>query len=200
MQRFKSKEIGYRDVAPILEREACVLCSLLKRFQSSCVLSGKIVRVDRLCSFHIWAVAGGAESDRAARLFTQLLDARELGEEKESERCDICERIMQEESLRCQDFVQLLEDDEFRNWLVGQGALCLPHAARLLPRLSGPDRQLVLALLRKTRERLRDALGAMLTEAGTGQRAPVLLSRVAEFLKGRRGLGRPGSGGRNQSS
>jgi hypothetical protein len=191
MRAFKAKPISFHDVAQMLEKEACVICSLLKRFQFSCIHDVVVENTRALCSFHAWAIAGGADAEVAARVFLQLLQTKLTEEGRSAGGCDICQKIKKEEDIRLGDFSTLLKDLQFRNWLDDYGALCLPHAARLLRRVGEADRDVILALVEQTGQRLKDALAAIATgdQAGS-RRATSVLSRAAEHLEARRGLGR----------
>lgn len=192
MRASKAKPIVFHDVALMLEKEACVVCSLLKRFQFSCVHDVVVDNTRALCSFHAWAIAGGADAELAARVFLQLLQTKTLAEEASSAGgCDICQKIQKEEGIRLGDLITLLKDVQFRNWLDDYGALCLPHAGRLLRRVGEAERGVIVALVQQTGQRLKDALSAVARgdQAGS-QRATSVLSRAAEHLEARRGLGR----------
>lgn len=188
----RSKTIQFRDVAPILEKGACVLCSFLKGFQSSCIHGGDLRELRSLCSFHIWAVAGAADAHLAAEVFLQLLQSTPFPEAQPGTLgCDICQRIAREEVVRSDDFLRLLKDSQFRDWLSDYGALCLPHTARLLCRVTPGERRTILSLAREAEARLRYELSAVVGKrAPVTHRVSVLLSQAAEYLEGRRGLGR----------
>ena len=101
--------------------------------------------------------------------------------------CSVCQQIAEEEIKRSNDFILLLKDPEFRAWLDRYGAVCIPHAARLLKRVPTGDQTVLTALLRNTASRLKEEL-----RTSTGQpedrRSALALSRAAEYLEGRRGL------------
>jgi len=179
---------SFREVVRILEKDACVLCSMVKRFQSTCIQNANAVHIQALCGFHAWAIAGVADTRSAARIFLQLLESTPLQEEDASAlRCSVCVQIAEEEARRSQEFVQLLNDPEFLGWLRERGAMCIPHTRRLLKRVPEPNRPIVLKLFRDGAARLRNGLGSLAVEPEDWHLA-ALLSRAAEYLGGRRGL------------
>ncbi len=177
-----------REVAKIIEKDACVLCSMLKRFQSALIQNANTDDIDALCRFHLWAIAGTADTQVAARIFLQLLDSSRLQEQDPPvARCSVCDQIVEEEARCSEELVQLLRVPEFLGWLREHGAMCIPHARRRLKILRDEDRTVLMAVVRDARARLRDRLNSGVNEPND-RRLPMLLSRVAEYLEGRRGL------------
>lgn len=180
---------SFRDVANILEKDACVLCSMLKRFHSACVQEADVNHLRTLCDFHLWAIAGSAGAEAAARILLRLLllDQQELLPDPDA-RCSVCERVEKEE-LRCSDELLLLlrNDPDFQNWIQDHGAVCIPHARRLLNLIPAQDRHVVLTLVGRAAERLKSELRAI-ADNPRNRRTSIVLSQAAEFLKGRRGL------------
>jgi len=191
----KRKPIQFADVARVLEKSACVLCTLVKPFQTSCIQDVQVTETRSLCAFHTWAIAGTAATQSAAQIFLRLLDTRRIEEETQTNSgCSLCARIAQEELRRSQDFATLLSDSEFRSWLDAYGALCLPHAKRLLQRVSPQNRAVVISMVDQTATRLKAALRPLADGPGARLGA-VVLSHVAEYLESRRGLGFGDGGG-----
>ncbi len=181
-------EPSFKDVARLLEKGSCVLCSLLKRFQSACIQNASADRVQHLCSFHTWALAGAANTDVAAGIFLHVLELREMRLDIGGvPRCSLCEQIAEEEAERSNDFVLLLKNAEFRAWLDRYGALCVPHASRLLKRVPTGDRAVLTSLVQNTAARLKGELRCC-TGHPEDRRSASALSRAAEYLEGRRGL------------
>lgn len=185
----KRKPIQFAEVARVLEKSACVLCTLVKPFQTTRIQDVQITETPSLCAFHTWAIAGAAATQSAAQIFLRLLDTRGIEEEtQKNSGCSLCADIAQEELRRARDFATLLSDPEFRNWLDAYGALCLPHAKRLLQRVSPQNRAIVISLVDQTATRLKAALRP-LADGARARLGAVVLSHVAEYLESRRGLG-----------
>lgn len=174
-------------VANILEKDACVLCSMLKRFHSSCIQDADADDIRALCDFHAWAIAENADSGAAARIFLRLIPFDQQ-QPQAATGCSVCKRVAEEETKHSDEFFLLLKHDpEFRNWMRDHGAVCMPHARRLISRIPDQDRHVVLALMAQAAARLKTELQEIADSASDG-RSSMVLSRAAEFLKGRRGL------------
>lgn len=183
----RHRAISFRDVAKILENDSCALCSMLKRFHSACIQDADVSHIQALCDFHAWAVAGAADAGTAARILLRLL-LFEKQQPLPTERCSVCERVAEEENKHSEELLILLEaDSEFQDWMRDHGTLCIPHARRLLRRISEQDRHVVLALVAQAARRLENELRTT-ADNPNSRRSSTVLSRAAEFLRGRRGL------------
>lgn len=181
------RDPSFRDVANILEKDACVLCSMLKRFHSSCIQDADVDHIQALCDFHAWAIAGAADAGAAARILLRLI-LFDQQQPQAATGCSVCERVAEEETKHSDEFFLLLKHDpEFRNWMCDHGAVCIPHARRLLCRIPDQDRHIVLALVAQAAARLKNELREI-ADNTSSRRSSMVLSRAAEFLKGRRGL------------
>lgn len=187
-ERKRGREPTFRDVAHVLEKDACVLCSMLKRFHSACIQNADVKRVQALCDFHAWAIAGAGDMEEGARVFLRLLDQTQfLQTSVTATPCSICERVAEEEIECSRRFVDLLDDSEFQTWLRGHGAVCIPHARRLLKRIPDGHQQFMINLIHRAAAKLRDELHSI-ADHPDNRHSPTVLSRAAEYLKGRRGL------------
>jgi len=183
----RHRAISFRDVANILENDSCVLCSMLKRFHSACIQDADANHIQALCDFHAWAIAGAADAAVAARILLRLL-LLEKQQPQTIASCSICEQVAEEETKHSNEFLILLDkDSEFQDWMRDHGALCIPHARRLLKRVPERDRHVVLALVAQAARRMENELRSTADNANA-RRSSTILSQAAEFLKGRRGL------------
>jgi hypothetical protein len=183
----RRRKPSFGDVANILEKDACVLCSMLKRFHASCMQDADVNHIQALCDFHAWAVAGAADTGAAARILLRLI-VFDQQQPQAATGCSVCERVAEEETKRSDEFFLLLKGDpEFQDWMRDYGAICIPHARRLLMRSTDGDRHAVLSVMAQAAARLRNELQEIADNASK-RRSSLVLSQAAEFLKGRRGL------------
>lgn len=181
------RDVSYRDVANILEKNACVLCSMLKRFHASCIQNADVDHIRALCDFHAWAIAGAADAEAAARLLLRLI-LFDHQQPQAATGCSICEWVAEEETKHSDEFFLLFENDrQFQDWMHDHGAICLPHARRLLKRIPDQDRHVILTLVAQAAGKLKNELRAI-ADNPSSRRSSIVLSQAAEFLKGRRGL------------
>lgn len=185
--RRRSREPSFKNVAHILEKNSCVLCSMLKSFHSACIQNADVNQVQNLCDFHAWTIAGAVDAEAAARILLRLVEQRKLSPEQVATRCSVCKQVAEEETKHFEEFVFLLKVAEFQEWLRDHGALCMPHARRLLNRIPEMDHQVVITLVEQTAARLKTELRFAAENPGHRQSSTVL-SRAAEYLKARRGL------------
>jgi len=138
----------------------------------------------------MWALAGAAKAELAARLFLGLLGKINLDEStRPAKACGICLRISEEESKRLDEFAERFAQERFREWMSLRGAVCVPHAIKLLPRLSQDLRQELAGILSRRMKELKEELEKLLRDAKSGQRGHEgILGRVAETLAAQRGL------------
>jgi len=177
-----------KNLSDALVEDACPLCSVLKDFQTCHLNELDRHEVDRLCGFHVWMVAKLADARSAAAVFLRII-ARPFPQESPISACDACERIAQEERTRVKEFAASLNNPQFMRWLRDHGALCLPHAQKILsevPKTAQSD--IVLALSRR-RSELTQKLTELLRQAGDKlPTQPGVLGRAAEYLVAQRGL------------
>lgn len=182
--------VHYKQIAEALSPGACPLCAFLRDFQAVCIreLDGRAI--EALCNFHMWALAGAARAESAARLFLALLERRTLDDSAgPTKTCGICQRIHEEESRRLDEFAEKFAQDKFREWMASRGAVCLPHAAKLSPKLLPKFRRDLAGILSRRAEELKAELEKLLRDTKSGQRGHEgILGRVAEALAAQRGL------------
>jgi hypothetical protein len=183
----RRRKPSFRDVANILEKDACVLCSMLKRFHASCIHDADVNHIQALCDFHAWAVVGAADTGEAARILLRLIPFDQQ-QPQAATGCSLCERVAEEEIKHSDEFFLLLKyDPEFRKWMREHGAVCMPHARGLIGRIPDQDRHVILALVAQAAGKLKNELRAI-ADNPSSRRSSIVLSQAAEFLKGRRGL------------
>lgn len=181
------REPSFRDVANILESDACVLCSMLKRFHSSCIQDADADHIRALCDFHAWAIAGAADAGAAARILLRLI-LFDQQQPQVATGCSVCKRVADEETKHSEEFFFLFENDpEFQDWMRDHGTICMPHARRLLMRNPDGDRHAILSVVTQAAARLKNEL-QKIADNSSNRRSSSVLSQAAEFLKGRRGL------------
>lgn len=182
--------VHYKQITEALSPGACPVCAVLRDFQASCVRETDGQTIEPLCNFHLWALAGAAKAESAAALFLALLEKVHLdGPAQPAKACGICQRIRDEESRRLEEFAERFAQDKFREWMTLRGAVCLPHASRLLPRLPRFLRHALVGILSRRMEELKEDLEKLLRDAQSGQRGHAgILGKVAEALAAQRGL------------
>jgi hypothetical protein len=182
--------VHYKQITEALQPGACPLCAVLRDFQASCIRESDGRTIEALCNFHMWALAGAAKAESAAKLFLGLLGKVDLDDSIQPVKtCGICQRIREEESKRLDEFAERFAQDKFREWMNLRGAVCLPHAIRLLPRLPQSLRQDLAGILSRRAAELKEELEKLLKDAKSGQRGHEgILGRVAEALAAQRGL------------
>jgi len=168
--------------------DACLLCTALKGFQSSCVQTLNHRKAQTLCNFHTWLVAKLADAGAAAEIFLRLLE-HPLERETNKGDCDLCLWMVQHERTKIEELVQKLSQPRYEEWFRLRGELCLPHARRLVDRAPKEVRaSIVLAVERQTAE-LKGELITLSRNAKAGMPVhPGVLGRVAEYLASKRGL------------
>jgi len=182
--------VHYRQITEALTPGACPLCVVLRDFQASCIRESDLQAIDALCNYHTWALAGVAQAESTASLFLRLLETATLDcSTLQAKPCGICQRVHDEESKRLDEFAEKLAHEKFREWMNLRGAVCLPHAARLLPRLPGEQRQELANILERRMTELKRELVKLVRDANSGERGHEgVLGRVAEVLAAQRNL------------
>jgi hypothetical protein len=182
--------VHYTQITEALRPGACPLCAVLRDFQASCIRESDGRAIEALCNFHMWALAGAAKAESAARLFLGFLEQITIDDSaRPAKPCGICQRMRAEESRRLDEFAERFAQDKFREWMNLCGAVCLPHAIRLLPRLPQSLRQDLAGILSRRAAELKEELEKFLKDARSGQRGHEgILGRVAEALAAQRGL------------
>lgn len=102
--------------------------------------------------------------------------------------CSICLRLEQEETFRIQELAAYLSSSSVAGWVSKQGVLCHPHGWKLRGKAPASARDLIDAVIGRTRQGMRSALDRLIREGGhgsTGQNG--ILGRAAEYLVAQRG-------------
>jgi hypothetical protein len=182
--------VHYKQTTEALSPGVCPLCAVLRDFQASCTRESDGRAIEALCNFHLWALAGAAKAESAARLFLGFFEKVTLDDSaRPAKTRGICQRMRDEESKRLDEFAERFAQDKFREWMNLRGAVCLPHAIRLLPRLPQSLRQDLAGILSRRMKKLKEELEKLLGDAKAGQRGHEgILGKVAETLTAQRGL------------
>jgi hypothetical protein len=114
-----------------LDADTCLICRLLREFQSSCVRNLESGAVKDLCSFHVLSVAPVTEVTVAAAIFLTMLGKSDQAD-RSKEACDLRVRVAREERERVQELAGNLSNPEFQRWVGEYGRLCLAHSRMLL--------------------------------------------------------------------
>ncbi len=166
------RPLHYTQVTEALPPGVCPLCPFLRDFQAACVRESDAREFEALCNFHMWAFAEAGQAESTARLFLRFPARASLdGFSRPARSCAICQTICDEESRQLDEFAEGFTSGKFREWMSLPGAVCLPHAARLLPRLSDKLRQNLASILTRRIEELKDELQKLILNAKSGQRA-----------------------------
>lgn len=182
--------VHFKHLTEALRPGACPLCAVLRDFQASCIRESDVDGIAALCNFHMWALAGAARAESAAKLFLQLLATASVNHSALSAKpCGICQRVRNEESKRLEEFAEKFAQRKFREWMNLRGAVCLPHAVKLFGRLPENLRKDLEGILQRRTAELKDDLVKLMRDAKSGQQAHEgILGRVAEALMAQRGL------------
>jgi hypothetical protein len=184
----QAKELG---ITQALMKDNCPICALLREFQNELIDTVAPGQVERLCSYHVWAIAHSTPARSAVGVFARLLDSVERQGSTESS-CDVCSRLHQEEELRIRELAkELVGRISLRQWMVHHGGICLHHAAQLqkcLPvRLHSTVSRILqryILELKQELEQYRQHLEQGLNIGGG------ILGRIAELLLSQRGITR----------
>ena len=184
------RPLHYRQITEAIRPGTCPLCVVLRDFQASCIRESDLQPIEALCNYHTWALAGAAPAQPAASLFLRMLEAASPGARAPYEKaCDICRQLREEESRRLDEFVEQLSHDKLRAWMNLQGTVCLPHAARLLPRLSAIERGDLVRMLEKRVAELKQELERLVNDThAREEKHEGVLGKVAEILAAQRSL------------
>jgi hypothetical protein len=110
-------------------------------------------------------------------------------EKANSDNCELCHRVQEEESIRLRQLAQQFQRTMFVEWMKSQGTLCLDHAAKLKEFVPLRYRTLIAAIMERNRAQLCEELEGFHEQLKHGVHSGGgLLGRVAEFLVGQRGL------------
>jgi hypothetical protein len=179
-----TRPLTYESMLQTASKGGCVICALLKSYQSALLERLHPAEVNAVCNYHGWSIAAAAQASIAAQTFVHLLDKAEDAHGEID--CDFCVLIRKEEETRLKELCRVLVEPEVLGWMQAHNALCLPHAEGLRARSSA-----MLAIAANSRERLKNSLQSFLAEltrnvnSGGG-----ILGRAAEFLFGFRGMPR----------
>ena len=178
-----TRPLTYESMLQSANKGGCVICALLKSYQSALLEGLRPAELNALCNYHGWSVAAAAQARGAAEAFLHLLDTN--ADLASAAGCDFCGLIQKEEEIRLQELARIVDDPEVLDWMQTHSALCLPHAKRLPPAQSSE----MLAIAAKSRGRLRNGLKGFLGQLGRGDDSGGgILGRAAEFLFGYRGM------------
>jgi len=184
------RPVHYSQIVAAVRPGACPLCAVLKDFQSAYIREADPQSLEALCNFHMWAFAGAAQAESAAKLFLRLLEEAGTNHSALPPRvCGICLRIREEEVRRLDEFAEKFAQDKFREWMLVHGTVCMPHAIKLRPRLPAELQVSLAKILARREEELRTELEELLRNVQSGQRGHEgILGKVAESLAAQRGL------------
>jgi hypothetical protein len=182
--------VDYKNLSEAIRPGVCPLCAFLKDLQARCVRTVELESVESLCNFHTWAIAGAAPAEVAAELFLRLLNRSQIAQGPVSATaCSICLRLAREEQALLDELIQKLANEKFREWMLRQGALCFPHARKLVALLPETLRSAVQQILVREKVALTKDLEDLLRNADHGAKPhPGILGRAAESLAAQRGL------------
>jgi hypothetical protein len=180
-----TRPLTYQSMLQDAGKGGCVICALLKSYQSALLERLNPAELKAVCNYHGWSIAAAAQARIAAQTFFHLLEKAEDASGETD--CDFCVLIRKEEESRLKELGRVLGEPEVLDWMQAHNALCLPHAKRLVHARSSA----MLAIAVTSRERLKNSLQSFLAEltrnvnSGGG-----ILGRAAEFLFGFRGMPR----------
>lgn len=170
--------------------KGCIICALLKSYQSMLLESLQPAELKQLCNYHGWSIAAAVTARNAADAFLRLLKQAEDVMSRGG--CNLCSLIQDEEETRLKELGRVLVEPEVLEWVQTHNALCLPHVIRVASVLPANRQANILAASAEIRERAKSGLESFLrelsrdTHSGSG-----VLGRVAELLFGYRGMSRP---------
>ena len=177
-----------KNLSDALNEDGCPLCIVLKGFQACYLSELDRHEVNCLCGFHVWMVAKTAEARSAATLFLRLL-SNPLGQEATARTCDVCARIAQEEQHLIRELLANVNRSDWEAWLRHHGALCRPHALRVLGQAPKTAQGAIHLALSRRRSELTQKLTDLLRHSdGNLPAQPGVLGRAAEYLTAQRGL------------
>ncbi len=168
---------------------ACALCTVLRHYQTELVEVTGLRKANHLCNHHAWLLARSAPADLAARIYTQVLEARRKEGARAARTCGFCAELRREEAVRLHELVERMKVPSFAEWMRHSGTLCLWHAARLSESLPNV-RPVVDEILARTVEELEEDIRKCVVHSAKGQHhvGGGVLGRVAEYLVCQRGI------------
>ena len=168
--------------------EPCVICRGLKEFQSGRTFNPNQQALKSLCNLHTWLLAKTAEAGTVAEVLLQMLEYP-LKEEWTGANCGVCASIAEEEERKLGEFARGLGKPESLLRLQERGGICIPHARKLLDRVTDSVRNEIISALQQRVVELRRELTTLSRSAKAGEAIhPGVLGRAAEFLVANRGL------------
>jgi len=185
-----AKAVRKYTVVEAVAHGTCPICTMLRHRQTQLVEETGIPSAKHLCNQHAWALARAGPGLVAADLLLQSLRTRRTEGTKAARMpCDLCERLMREESDKLKELARKMETTAFLEWMRLHGTLCLHHATRIAGELSPEGRKMIAELLSRTWEGLERDLADYAQHAGRGEHAGGgVLGRAAEFLVCQRGI------------
>lgn len=150
--------------AIIQDRTYNLLCELQLEAIRNKEINARVLAAGGYCHFHFWYLEHLASAATNAQLLDDLLskiDKERLegillgigGLFADASRCPVCRCCVGWEQRLLDCFVEKLSHDEFRAVYEDSRGLCLPHLAKLSPRLT--DQQQRTYLLNSSRRQLR---------------------------------------------
>jgi hypothetical protein len=169
--------------------KGCLICALLKSYQSTLLERLQPAELKQLCNYHGWSIAAAVTAKNAAEAFLRLLERG--ADAVPGGGCNLCNLIQYEEQTRLKELGRALAEPEVLEWIQTHNALCLPHVIRLasvLPANRQPD---ILAASAKIREATKSGLESFLGKLSRDSHSGAgVLGRAAELLFGYRGMAR----------
>jgi len=93
--------------------------------------------------------------------------------------------------VRLAEFKCEMKRAMFADWMLQYGTICLLHAQKLIPTLSGPGAEVIRQIVTNNQEELARQLAAFEVSVQAGERGGGgVLGHIAEFLVSQRGVTR----------
>lgn len=188
--------VAATSVSQALAKGVCPICAILKDYQWVLATKSPETPNVKVCNFHCWALGRSRGSglsrstpgETVTRIFLQMLKDP-LFEKAQSEDCDLCRQVVEEEAVRLRELGNKFQSAMFSQWITSQGTLCLDHAKKLKEFVALKHRKAIDELVERNRADLVQELEAFSEQLKHGiHEGGGLLGRVAEFLVGQRGL------------
>jgi hypothetical protein len=109
----------------------------------------------------------------------------------ESDPCDWCIALLEQEDEKLAEFIRELKRDKFRSWVSEYGTVCLFHGRRLIRVLPEPEAEVIRRILTSNQEDVEKQLAEFdvkvrrVEKGGAG-----VLGHIAEFVVSQRGITR----------
>ena len=185
--RTQRQLVLYESILQVLREPGCPICRFLKEYQAVRLQKRSESETHRLCNFHAWGLAAVQDAPAAAQAFIGILSQPELNANG-AQACDVCSEVAAEEDLRLRELAACLHRPSVADWLRQEAVLCIPHAARLRPRVPLALASRIDALVQNYRRQLKGELDRLRHEPGMDRSGWGALGRAAEFLVSQRGV------------